>query len=140
MSGEHKDSKVINKINRKLKFFYWKNKPELRRMLCNALTQPHFEYACPAWYSYLTKKQISYANKLCKINKCIPFCLRLDKMHHIQGRSNSTSSVAFEVLIINCQTYFIIFYSFNHLSSNFCFPKKSILRRQKRTAVIDACP
>ena len=140
MSGEHKDSKVINKINRKLKFFYWKNKPERRRMLCNALTQPHFEYGCPAWYSCLTKKQISYANKLCKINKCIPFCLRLDKMHHIQERSNSTSSVAFEVLIINCQTCFIIFYSLNYLPSNFCFPKKSILRRQKRTAVIDACP
>ena len=51
--------KVINKINGKLKFLYRKNRflsPELRRMLCNALIQPHFDYACPAWYPNLTEK------------------------------------------------------------------------------------
>ena len=50
-------------------------------MLCNALIQPHFDYACPAWYPYLTekmKKKIQITQ-----NKCIRFCLRLDKMHHI---------------------------------------------------------
>ena len=31
--------------------------PDLRRMFCNALIQPHFDYACPAWYPNLTKKQ-----------------------------------------------------------------------------------
>ena len=50
---------VINKINNKLKFFYRKNRfltPTLRRLLCNALTQPHFDCACSAWYPNLTKK------------------------------------------------------------------------------------
>ena len=50
-------------------------------MLCNALIQPHFAYACPAWYANLTEK----TKKKIQImqNKCIRFCLRLDKMHHI---------------------------------------------------------
>ena len=25
-------------------------------MLCNALIQPHFDYACPAWYPNPTEK------------------------------------------------------------------------------------
>ena len=76
--------KVINKINDELKFLCRKKRflsPELRRMLCNALIQPHFDYACPAWYPYLTekmKKKIQITQ-----NKCLRFCLRLDKMHHI---------------------------------------------------------
>ena len=76
--------KVINKINGKLKFLYRKNKflsPELRRMLCNALIWPHFDYKCPAWYPNLTekmKKEIQIIE-----NKCTRFCLRLGKMHHI---------------------------------------------------------
>ena len=82
MSGEPMALKVINKINGK--FLYRKNRflsPELRRMLCNALIQPHFDYACPAWYPNLTEKM----KKKIQIiqNKWIRFCLRLDKMHHI---------------------------------------------------------
>ena len=49
MSGEPMALKVINKINGKLKFLYRKNSfltPGLRKMLCNALIQPHFDYAC----------------------------------------------------------------------------------------------
>ena len=30
--------------------------PALRHLLCNALIQPHFDYACSGWYSNLTKK------------------------------------------------------------------------------------
>ena len=59
MSGEPTALKVINKINSKLKFLYRKNRflsPELQRMLCNAFIQPHFDYACPAWYPNLTEK------------------------------------------------------------------------------------
>ena len=63
-----------------------------------------------------------------------------------QGRSESTSSVAFEVLIINCHIEFINLFIFNCLTSNinlfifncptsnFCFPKKHIFQKQKRTA------
>ena len=73
--------KVINKINGKLKFLYRKNRylaKELRRVLCNALIHPNFDYACSACYPNLnekTKKKIQ--------NKCIRFCLKLDKIHHI---------------------------------------------------------
>ena len=84
MSGDPMALKVVNKINGKLKFLYRKNKfltPELRRMLCNALIQPHFGYACTAWYPNLTEK----TKKKIQImqNKCILFCLRLDNMQHI---------------------------------------------------------
>ena len=59
MSEEPMALKVINKINGKLKLLYRKNRflsPVLRRMLCNALIQPHFDYVCPAWYPNLTEK------------------------------------------------------------------------------------
>ena len=52
MSRESMALRVINKINGKLKFLYRKNRflsPERRRMLCNALIQPHFDYTHPAW-------------------------------------------------------------------------------------------
>ena len=83
MSGEPMALKVVNKINGKIKFLYRKNKfltPEIRRMLCSALIQPHFDYACTAWYPNLTEK----TKKKIQImqNKCIRFCLRLDNMQH----------------------------------------------------------
>ena len=47
-------------------------------MLCNALI---IDYACQAWYTNLTEET---KNKIQIMqNKCITFCLRLDKMHHI---------------------------------------------------------
>ena len=59
MSGESMANKVISKVNARLKFLHRKNKyltPNLRRLLCNALIQPHFDYACSAWYPNLSKK------------------------------------------------------------------------------------
>ena len=84
MSGELIALEFINKTNGKLKFLYSKNGfliPELRRILCSALIQPHFDYACPSWYPSLTEK----TKKKIQImqNKSIRFCLRLGKMHHI---------------------------------------------------------
>ena len=58
MSCETMTQRVINKINGKLKFLYRKNiylTKKLRRMLYNALIQPHFNYACPAWYPNLNE-------------------------------------------------------------------------------------
>ena len=49
--------KVINKINSRLKFLHIKNEiltPALHRLLCNALIQPHLDYALSAWYPKLT--------------------------------------------------------------------------------------
>ena len=74
MSGEAMALSVINKINNKLKFLYRKNRfltPSLRRLLCNALIQPHFNYACSPWYPNLTKK---LKNRIqTSQNKCIRF-------------------------------------------------------------------
>ena len=74
---------VLNKLNTRLKFLYRKNellsKP-MRRLLCNALIQPHFDYACSAWYINLNK---SFKTKLQVMqNKCIRFCLKLGKRTH----------------------------------------------------------
>ena len=59
MSAESLTLKTITKINQKQKFLYGKNRfltPELRRLLCNAMIQPHFDCACSAWYPNLTQK------------------------------------------------------------------------------------
>ena len=75
---------VIMNINNKLKFLYRKNRfltPTLRRLLCNTLIQPHFDYAYSAWYPNLTKK---LKNKIqTSQNKFIRFCPHLDKLTHI---------------------------------------------------------
>ena len=86
MSGEPMALKVMNKINVKLKFLYWKNRflsTELQKMLCNVLIQPNFDYACPAWYANLTEKTKTKMQIM--QNKCIRFCLRMDKMHLVSG-------------------------------------------------------
>ena len=84
LSGESMALKVIQKINMKLRFLYRKNKfltPLLRRMLCNAIIQPHFDYACLVWYSNLTK---ALKNKIQVMqNKCIRFCLGLGNLAHV---------------------------------------------------------
>ena len=91
MSGETMALSVINKINNKLEFLYRKNRflaPTLRRLLCNALIQPHFDHACSAWYPNLTKK---LKNRIqTSQNKCIRFCLQLDKMTHISHKEFET--------------------------------------------------
>ena len=87
MPGESMALKTIKKINQKLKFLYRKNQfltPELRRLLCNAIIQPHFDYACSAWYPNLTQK---LKKKLQVMqNKCVCFCLQLDKMSTISHK------------------------------------------------------
>ena len=75
---------VIKKINTRLRFLYRKNRflsLPLRRRLCNAIIQPHFDYGCAAWYSSLNK---SLNKKLPTLqNKCIRFCLNLNNRDHI---------------------------------------------------------
>ena len=83
MSGESMANKVIGKVNARLKFLHRKNKyltHNLRRLLYNALIQPHFEYACTAWYPNDSKK---LKNRIQTFqNKCICFCVQVDKMSH----------------------------------------------------------
>ena len=81
MSRKSMANKVINKFNARLKFLHQKNKyltPNLRLLLCNALIQPHFDYA---WYPNYSKKLKNIIQTL--QNKCIRFCLQLDEMSHI---------------------------------------------------------
>ena len=84
LSGESMALNVIDKINSRLKFLHRQNRfltPPLRRLLCNALIQPIFDYACTAWFPNLSKK-LSLRVQVTQ-NKCIRFCLKLDKMSRI---------------------------------------------------------
>ena len=58
LSGESMATHVINEVNSRLRFLYRQNKfldVPLRRLLCNVLVQPFFDYACNAWYPNLKK-------------------------------------------------------------------------------------
>ena len=60
MLGEQMALKVIYRKIGKLKLLYRKNRflsPEPHEMTCNALIQPDFDYAYPAWYPNLTEKK-----------------------------------------------------------------------------------
>ena len=86
LSGESMALNVIDKINSRLKFLHRQNRfltPPLCRLLCNALIQPLFDYACTAWFPNLSKKLRLRLQAM--QNKCIRccFCLQLDKMSRI---------------------------------------------------------
>ena len=75
---------VIDKINSRLKFLHRQNrflKSSLRRLFCNALIQLLFDYACTAWFPNLSKKL--RLRPQATQNKCIRFCLQLDKISRI---------------------------------------------------------
>ena len=78
LSGESMALNVLNKINGRLKFLYRQENvldKSLRRLLCNAMIQPFFDYACSAWYPHLNK---SMQDRLQSAqNKCIKFCLKI---------------------------------------------------------------
>ena len=84
LSGESMALHALGKINGKLKFLYRNQKYlnySLRRLLCNALIQPHFDFACLSWYPNLNarlKKKMQTAQ-----NKCVRFCLNLGNRAHI---------------------------------------------------------
>ena len=71
------------KINGMLKFLYRKNRyliSYLKQLLCNALIQPHFNYACSAWYPNLNKK---FKSKFQTVqNRSVRYCLELYKRSH----------------------------------------------------------
>ena len=84
LSGESMALNVVCKINTRSKFLHRKNKflsPQLRRLLCNALIQPHFDYACSVWYPKLKK---IFKTKLQTLqNKGARFCFQLDNRTHV---------------------------------------------------------
>ena len=75
MSGEPMALKFINKINGKLKFIYWKNR--YPRILCNTDSRFLIMRVQPGTLISIkkkTKKKIQIMQ-----NKCIRFCLKLEK-------------------------------------------------------------
>ena len=58
LSGEAMATKVLGMLNGRVKFLYRKQKFlsfSLPQLLCNALIQPNFDYACATWYPNLNK-------------------------------------------------------------------------------------
>ena len=114
-------SHVINKVNSRLKFLYFQcrflNFP-LRRLLCNAMIQSFFDYACNAWYPN-TNKKLKMRLQAAQ-SKCIRFCLKLNarssaKTKHfkkinwlsIRERVSQCSlSSIYKFLTKNCPNYF----------------------------------
>ena len=77
-------TKVLGKINGKLKFLYRKQSfldSSTPRMLLNALIQPHFDYACTSWFLMLNKRLSKKV--LSAQNKCIHFYLNLKNTAHV---------------------------------------------------------
>ena len=61
LSGEPMATKVLGLVNGRLKFLYRKQRfltYPLRRLLCNALIHPHYDYACSAWYPSISKRPL----------------------------------------------------------------------------------
>ena len=84
LSDESMALNVIDKINSRLKFLHRQNRfltPPLRRLLCNALTQSLFDYACTVWFLNLSKKL--RLRLQATQNKNITFSKQLDKMSRI---------------------------------------------------------
>ena len=84
LSGEAMASKVLKKINAKLKFLHRQSRyliPAYRRLLCNAIIQPHFDYGCSSWFPLLNKNLKLKLQKAQK--KCFRFCLNLSPRSHI---------------------------------------------------------
>ena len=87
LSGESMATRILGKINGRLRFLYRKQNFldfPLRRLLANALIQPHFDYACSAWFPLINKRltrRIQTAQ-----NKCVRFCLNMNNRAHIGVR------------------------------------------------------
>ena len=74
MSFSSMGNSVIKKVNAKLKFLYRKSAffgTNERKLLCSALVNPHFEYACNAWYRSVNAKvkhKLQTAQNKVKVN------------------------------------------------------------------------
>ena len=85
LSGTAIALNIIAKNNQRLKFVYRNTRNfnmNKNKKLAMALIQCHFDYACPAWYSGLTKRM---KNRLqCAQNKIIRYVLNLSPITHIE--------------------------------------------------------
>ena len=83
-SGEGTYQAIRKKINARLKFLYRQASAlnqDIKKTLCSALIQPHFDYACSSWFPGLTsksKKQLQISQ-----NKIVRFIIGLEHRTHI---------------------------------------------------------
>jgi len=132
MSGEYMATKVLQKINARLRFINRNRRvlnQALRRILCNALIQPHFDYACQAWFPNLTK---SLTTKIqCAQNKCIRFCLNLDSYTHIDKEHLKTINWLPTQERVNQRICVNVFKYFNQIAptymSDIFVPQKTVI-------------
>ena len=78
LTGESVVSSILKKTNNKLRFLYrYRNilNTDLRKLLCQALIQPHFDYACCSWFDGLSKS--SQTKLQVSQNKMIRYILSL---------------------------------------------------------------
>ena len=77
LSGKAIVNNIVQKVNARLKFLYWKCsflEEKLRKSVCSALIQCHFDYACSSWYSGLNrnlKKKLHVKIKLFGLYKIL---------------------------------------------------------------------
>ena len=122
MSGKTMALNVIHKINVIHKFLHCKNDfltTALRCLLCDALMQPHFDYACSAWYPNLTKK-LKHILPTTQ-NMCMHFRLLLVKLKHIshvefQHLIWLPKTYRLKTVVLNCT---IVFKDFNKQCPNY---------------------
>ena len=89
LSDEALASKVLRKINAKLKLLYRESIyliiPTFRRLLCNALIQAHFDCGCSSWFPLLKKilriKLQKAQNKYIRFGLNLPPRSRIDPSH-----------------------------------------------------------
>ena len=121
-----------------LKFLYRKNRyliSYLKQLLCNALIQPHFNYACSAWYPNLNKK---FKSKFQTVqNRSIRYCLQLYKrsqieMRHFEKFNCLLVSERFnQYLCSNALSFFgkLVLWSKSSKYGNFCFETKTSFKK-----------
>ena len=135
LSGDSMAHHVINKVNSRLKFLGI----PLRRLLCNAMIQTFFDYACNVWYPNLNKKlktRLQAAQ-----NKCIRFCLKLGDRSSLKSKEfeninwlpmhDSVCSV-YKFFAKSCPDYFDELYFIvenNGINTRFSFQKLTLPRR-----------
>ena len=79
-------------------------------ILCNAMIQPFFDYACKAWYSNLNKnlrRRLQAAQ-----NKCIRFCLKLGDRKSITVWKNLKKQIGCQFTNGSINAYFLVFINF----------------------------
>ena len=94
LSGEALASKVLRKINAKLKSLYRQSIcliPAFRRLLCNTLIQAHFDCKCSSWFPLLKKNikiKLQKAQKVLLPRRCCfhPLHFRKIKLRPATGR------------------------------------------------------